>query len=119
MVAYFANADGTIRDLPIALPQLTGAYTGERIAKVVSNIINVFSITQSQLRYFVLNNAYANDTAVTKLAKRFQFTASYYRLRCAPYTLNLVGQIIIFSFNKDAYDNDQDEHKTETAYLQE
>ncbi|KAF7443476.1 hypothetical protein TUN199_08101 [Pyrenophora tritici-repentis] len=27
--------------------------------------------------------------------------------------------MIIFGFNKDAYDNDQDEHKTEAAYLQE
>ncbi|RYN15484.1 hypothetical protein AA0113_g12563 [Alternaria arborescens] len=119
VVAHFADADGTIRDLPIALPQLTGAHTGERIAEVVGNIIDVFGITQSQLGYFVLDNAYANDTAVTKLAKRFQFTASHHRLRCAPHTLNLVGQMIIFGFNKDAYDNDQDEHKTETAYLQE
>ncbi|KAI1514567.1 hypothetical protein Ptr86124_005890, partial [Pyrenophora tritici-repentis] len=100
VVAYFADADGTIRDLPIALPQLTGAHTGERIAKVVGNIIDVFSITRSQLRYFVLNNA-------------------HHRLRCGPHTLNLVGQIIIFGFDKDAYDNDQDEHKTEAAYLQE
>ncbi|KAI1522871.1 hypothetical protein PtrSN002B_012124 [Pyrenophora tritici-repentis] len=27
--------------------------------------------------------------------------------------------MIIFGFDKDAYDNDQDEHKTEAAYLQE
>lgn len=45
------------RDLPIALPQLTGAHTGERIAEVVGNIIDVFGITQSQLGYFVLDNA--------------------------------------------------------------
>ncbi|PWO20167.1 GpmB, Fructose-2,6-bisphosphatase [Pyrenophora tritici-repentis] len=68
VVAHFADADGTIRDLPIALPQLTGAHTGERIAEVVGNIIDVFGITRSQLGYFVLDNAYANDTAVTKLA---------------------------------------------------
>ncbi|PZD22821.1 hypothetical protein A1F96_10805, partial [Pyrenophora tritici-repentis] len=42
VVAHFADADGTIRDLPIALPQLTGAHTGERIAEVVGNIIDVF-----------------------------------------------------------------------------
>ncbi|KAG9376598.1 hypothetical protein A1F94_013145 [Pyrenophora tritici-repentis] len=119
VVAHFADADGTIRDLPIALPQLTGAHTGERIAEVVGNIIDVFGITRSQLGYFVLDNAYANDTAVTKLAQRFEFTASHHRLRCGPHTLNLVGQMIIFGFDKDAYDNDQDEHKTEAAYLQE
>ncbi|KAG9384373.1 Dimer-Tnp-hAT domain containing protein [Pyrenophora tritici-repentis] len=37
----------------------------------------------------------------------------------AALTHNLVGQMIIFGFDKDAYDNDQDEHKTEAAYLQE
>jgi hypothetical protein len=67
----------------------------------------------------VIDNAYANDTAVTKLAQRFEFTASHRRLRCGPYTLYLVGQMVIFGFNKDAYDNDKDEHKTETAHLQE
>ncbi|KAG9375693.1 hypothetical protein A1F94_013749 [Pyrenophora tritici-repentis] len=107
VVAHFADADGTIRDLPIALPQLTGAHTGERIAEVVGNIIDVFGITRSQLGYFVLDNAYANDTAQA-------ITAS-----AAALTLNLVGQMIIFGFDKDAYDNDQDEHKTEAAYLQE
>ncbi|KAA8622731.1 hypothetical protein PtrV1_04037 [Pyrenophora tritici-repentis] len=46
VVAHFADADGTIRDLPIALPQLTGAHTGERIAEVVGNIIDVFVVTR-------------------------------------------------------------------------
>jgi hypothetical protein len=39
VVAHFADADGTIRDLPIALPQLTGAHTGERITEIVGDII--------------------------------------------------------------------------------
>ncbi|EFQ92942.1 hypothetical protein PTT_09847, partial [Pyrenophora teres f. teres 0-1] len=47
VVAHFADADGTIRDLPIALPQLTGTHTGERIAEVVGNIIDIFGITRS------------------------------------------------------------------------
>jgi hypothetical protein len=119
VVTHFVDADGTIRDLPIALPQLTGVHTDERIAEVVGNIINTFGITQSQLEYFVLDNTYANDTAVTKLAQRFQFTASHHRLPCGPHTHNLVGQMIIFGFDKDAYDNDQDKHKTEAAYLEE
>jgi hypothetical protein len=37
----------------------------------------------------------------------------------SPHTLNLVGQMIIFGFDNDAFDNEQDEHKTEVAYLQE
>jgi hypothetical protein len=71
VVAYFADTNGTIRDLPIALPQLMGTHTGERIAEVAGNIIDTFGITHNQVGYFVLNNACANDTAVTKLAQRF------------------------------------------------
>jgi hypothetical protein len=110
---------GTIRDLPIALPQLTGAHTSERIAEVVGDIIDTFGITRSQVGYFVLDNAYANDTAVTKLTQRFEFTASHHRLRCGPHTLKLVGQMVIFGFDKGIFDNEEDEHKTEAAYLQE
>jgi hypothetical protein len=35
VVAHFVSSSGELTDLPIALPQLTGAYTGVRIAKVV------------------------------------------------------------------------------------
>jgi hypothetical protein len=90
IVAYFCNASSTVRDLPIALPQLTGAYTGERIAEVVAKTLKTFNIN-SNLGYFVLNNAYTNDTAITKLAKLYGFEARHRRLRCGPHTLNLVS----------------------------
>jgi hypothetical protein len=45
--------------------QLTGAHTGNGIADVVGNIIDTFGTSRSQLGYFVLDNAYANDTAVS------------------------------------------------------
>jgi hypothetical protein len=35
IVAYYVNKQGDIIDLPIALPQLTGAYSRYRMAKVV------------------------------------------------------------------------------------
>jgi hypothetical protein len=35
IVAHYVNKQGDIVDLPIALPQLTGAYSGHRMAKVV------------------------------------------------------------------------------------
>jgi hypothetical protein len=38
-VTHFADSAGTIRDLPIALPQLTGAHTGEKIAEVVTMVL--------------------------------------------------------------------------------
>ncbi|KAH8699437.1 hypothetical protein GQ44DRAFT_744172 [Phaeosphaeriaceae sp. PMI808] len=63
VVAYFADANSNLRNLPIALPQLIGAYIGEKIAKVISKILRSFGITN--------------------------FNALDRRLRCAPYTLNL------------------------------
>jgi hypothetical protein len=63
--------------MPIALPQLTGAYTRERIAKVVSQTLQKFRISPLRLGCFVLNNAYANDTAVTYLTRQYGFTAAY------------------------------------------
>jgi hypothetical protein len=118
IIAHFCDASGTVRDLPIALPQLTGAHTGERIAEVVAKTLKTFNIN-SNLGYFVLDNAYANNTAITKLAKLYGFEARHCRLRCGPHTLNLVGQMLIFGYDAHAYNNDTDEHKTETAYLRD
>jgi hypothetical protein len=119
VVAHFADADGIVRDLPIALPQLTGAHTGARIAEVVTRTLETFGISEQKLGCFVLDNASANDTTVATLAYTYGFNAAHRRLRCAPHTLNLVGQMIIFGLDKDAYNNDTGEHATETQYLQE
>ena len=35
IVAHYVDSQGNLKDLPIALPQLTGAHSGERIAEVV------------------------------------------------------------------------------------
>jgi hypothetical protein len=40
--------NSTIRDLPIALPRLTGAHTGERIAEVVGNRTDTFVTVLSE-----------------------------------------------------------------------
>lgn len=39
VVAYYADSQGAIVDLPIALPQLVGAHTGEAIADVVAQTL--------------------------------------------------------------------------------
>jgi hypothetical protein len=118
IVAHFSDTSGTVRDLPIALPQLTGAHTGERIADVVAKTLEIFNIT-NKLGYFVLDNAYANDTAIAKLGELYGFEPRHRCLRCGPHTLNLIGQMLIFGYDAQAYNNDADEHKTETAYLRE
>jgi hypothetical protein len=47
------------------------------------------------ISYFILNNASNNDTAVLALARRIGFNATYRRLCCGPYTLNLVRQTLL------------------------
>jgi hypothetical protein len=54
--------------MPINLPQLTSAYTGERLAKVVILTLTTYSITADNIGYFMLNNASNNNTTVAALA---------------------------------------------------
>jgi len=105
IVAHFATVDGTLLNMPIDLPQLTSAHTGERLAEVVQLTLKTYGITSVNVGYFVLGNASNNDTAVAALALAFGFTPSHRRLRCGPHTLNLVGQMIIFGSDQAAYDN--------------
>jgi hypothetical protein len=117
IVAHFANESGVIRDLPINLPQLRGSHTGERVAEVIQRTLSAYQITLNKLGYFVLDNAPANDTTIAALAQINGFEAAHCRLRCGPYTLNLVGQAIIFGKDKDAYDNAEDEHRDEDRFM--
>jgi hypothetical protein len=68
VVAHFVESRGDLQDLPIALPQLTGAHSGERMAEVVIKTLQDFKITSQSIGYFVLNNATNNDSTVAILA---------------------------------------------------
>jgi hypothetical protein len=106
VVAHYVNSDGKVVDLPIALPQLTGAHSREKIAEIVSKLLQQFGIDQHTIGYFVLDNAGNNNTAVLALACMMGFSATHCRLRCGPHTLNLVGQTLLWGNNADAFDND-------------
>lgn len=54
VVAHHVTANGKLRDLPIALPQLTGAHSGEKIAEAVLTILQSFGISTRNIGYFVL-----------------------------------------------------------------
>jgi hypothetical protein len=105
VVAHFATVDGDVLDMPIDLPQLTGAHTGEWLAEVVILTLTTYGITADNVGYFVLDNASNNYTTVAALARHFNFTTAHRRLRCGPHTLNLIGQMIIFGSDQAAYDN--------------
>jgi hypothetical protein len=86
---------GDLQDLLIALPQLTGAHSGERMADVVSQTLRQFSINSCTVSYFVLDNASNNDFAVAAIAQKMELDATYRRIRCAPHTLSLIGQVLL------------------------
>lgn len=119
VVVHYADASGNVVDLPIALPQLVGAHTGERIADVVSQTLQYFGINRTKLGCFILDNAYNNDTAVNKLAAIYTFVAAERRLRCACHVLNLIGQTIMFGKDSDSYANAPENTKEEDFYMKE
>jgi hypothetical protein len=91
IVAYYVDSKGTLKNLPIALPQLTGAHSSEAITEVVLTIFKEFNITVGKLGYFVLDNAYNNNTTINTVAAEMGFSATERRLACGPHTFNLVG----------------------------
>lgn len=106
VVAHYAAADGHVKDVAIDLPYLEGSHTGDAIARCVEETPEKFGIDSSKLGYFVLDNAYNNDTAIAVLGSKYGFIASHRRLRCSAHTINLVGQAVMFGMDKDAFDND-------------
>ena len=109
VVAHYVDITSDIVDIPIALPQLTGAHTGEKIAEVVSKSLEQFGVTSRTLGYFMLDNATNNDAAVDKITQQMGLTAAHRRLRCGCHVLNLVGQTLLWTNNDDAYDNEKTE----------
>ncbi|KAA8613949.1 hypothetical protein PtrV1_12857 [Pyrenophora tritici-repentis] len=99
VVAHFVSSSGGLTDLPIALPQLTGAHTG--------------------LGYFVLDNAANNDTAIAVVAEIYDFLLVHRRLRCGPHTLNLIRQTLLWGNNQQAYDNAPEELSDEVRFIRE
>jgi hypothetical protein len=108
IVAHYVTGDGKLRDLPIALPQLTGAHSGERMARVVLEILQKFDIDTRKVSYFVLNNASNNDSTILAISLNlgWSFNAIHCRLRYFPHTLNLIGQLLLWGKDADAFNSD-------------
>lgn len=119
IVAYFATSSGEIYDLPIALPQLNSAHTGEAIAAAVIATLKAYKITSSNLGYFVLDNASNSDTTVAAISREYDFNATQRRLRCVPHMINLIGQALLFGTDKDAYNNAPERVQDEEAFMQQ
>ncbi|KAI1580993.1 hypothetical protein PtrCC142_012337, partial [Pyrenophora tritici-repentis] len=69
------------------------------------------------LGYFVLDNAHNNNTTINTLALQIGFSATERRLRCGPYTLNLIGQMLLWGEEKESYDNEETERVNEAENM--
>lgn len=105
IVAHYIDSSGEVKDLPIALPQLTGAHSGKAMTEIVIAIFKEFNIDVGSLSYFVLDNAYNNNTTINTIALKMGFNATKKRLACGPHTYNLIRQVLIFGRDKKLYDN--------------
>jgi hypothetical protein len=88
---HYVNSCSNLQDLPITLPQLIGAHSGERLAEGILKTLDLFSINARTLGYFVLNNASNNNLAVLAIARKIGFSVTNRCLRCGLHTLNLIG----------------------------
>jgi hypothetical protein len=117
IVVHYIDSRGNLQDLPIALPQLTGAHSGERIAEVILETLDLFSIDAHTLGYFALDNASNNNSAVLAIAQKMGFSATNCCLRCSPHTLNLIGQRLLWGQDTDVYNNNAREFTDESKFM--
>jgi hypothetical protein len=107
IVAHYVDSHSYLKNLPITLPQLAGAHSGEAMADVVMSIFKEFKITAGKLSCFVLNTAYNNNTTIATIASKIGLNTTERCLRCGPQTLNLIGQMLLWGEEKESYNNDE------------
>jgi type IV pilus biogenesis protein CpaD/CtpE len=119
VVAHYVDSKAELRDVLIALPQLTGAHSGEMMAKVVIATLQNFGINVQSIGYFVLDNASNNDCTVKVLAYKYGFNATHQCLRCGSHTPNLVGQTLLWGKDGDAFDSNARELNNKRNFIEE
>ena len=80
---------GVVQDFLLGLLELHGQHSGNNIASVVATTQTNFRVNKDSVGYFMLDNAYNNNTAVASLANLYSFKAPEQRLHCCCHILNL------------------------------
>jgi hypothetical protein len=76
ILEQYVDSYGKLQDLPIALPQLASAHSGKRMAEVILETLDLFSIDAPTVGYFVLDDASKNVLANLTIARKMGFAAS-------------------------------------------
>lgn len=116
---HHLNSEGKLVDYLLGLPELHGCHSGNNIASVVTTTLRTFGVDRQRVGYFVLDNAYNNDTAMEALADEFSFSASHRRLRCCCHILNLGAQVVIWGKDRETYENQGAHLDDEDTFMKE
>jgi hypothetical protein len=117
IVVHYVNTCGNLQGLPVALPQLTGAHSGQKMAEIVFKTLDLFGINGQTVGYFVLDNASNNNLAIAAIGQNLGFSASDCRHRCGPHMLNPVGQRLLWGQDEDAYNNSKRKLADKTEFM--
>src|SRR5258708_5339471 len=69
IVAHFITGDGELRHVVLALREIDGAHTGENLSPVILDVIVDYGF-ESNLGFFMMDNASNNDTMMNHLSTR-------------------------------------------------
>lgn len=108
VVGHYTSEKLERQAVTLALIEIEGEHSGENQAVTVLKVLKDFRITD-KLGYFIMDNAYSNDTLVRVVADALKDEGVYYnyherRLRCNGHVINLAVQSFLFGKAVDDYD---------------
>jgi len=72
---HIIDPHGVVQDFVLGLPEIYGQHSGDNIASVVATTLTNFGVDKDFVSYFVLDNAYNNNTAVASCYTGFRCTS--------------------------------------------
>jgi len=75
-------------------------------ALVILPLLRTFSINESNIGFFVLDNATNNNTILIELAKELGFDLKERRLRCIGHIINLIAEQYLFGQDSKSFNTE-------------
>jgi hypothetical protein len=88
---HIIDANTSVKDFVLGLLELYRQHSGVTIASVVVITLTNFRVNKDLVGYFILDNAYNNNTTVASLTNLYSFKTIERRLRYCCYILNLAA----------------------------
>ncbi len=116
MAHFLIGESYELHTLLLGLPEIHG-QTGKEQARALRLVINDYGVSKDKLRWFVLDNASNNDTALLELQKTIEFDPQKKRLRCAGHITNLAVYVFLYGKDPASFERRMREEQTEAARL--